>query len=159
MDVVLVILGILLILVGIAGCILPIIPGPPVGYGGLLLLEITKYADFSTRLLIILAVVAVVVTLLDYVVPIWGTKRYGGTKAGIWGATIGMVVGLFFFPPFGIIIGPLVGAIIAEMAKGADRNQSIRAGLGSLVGFLLGTGLKLIASFLFAFYFFRALFT
>jgi len=159
MDIILAIIGAIFIIIGIAGCILPIIPGPPVGYGGLILLEITKYADFSTRLLIILAVVAVVVTLLDYVVPIWGTKRYGGTKAGIWGATIGMVAGLFFFPPLGIIIGPLIGAIVAEMAKGADRNQSIRAGMGSLVGFLMGTGLKLIASFLFAFYFFKHLFT
>ena len=158
MDIFLAIIGAILILTGIAGCILPVIPGPPISWVGLILLELTRYADYSTTFLAGMAALALVVTLLDYVVPIWGTKKYGGTKAGIWGATIGMVAGLFFFPPLGIIFGPLAGAIIAEMARGASNQESFRAGIGAFIGFLLGVGLKLIASFVMAFYFFKELF-
>jgi len=159
MDIVLAILGTVFIMGGIAGCILPVLPGPVIGYGGLILLELTKYADFSAFFLIIFAVVAVGVILLDYFVPIWGTKRYGGSKYGIWGATIGVFIGIFMFPPLGIIIFPIIGAIIGEMIRGANTNESFKAGFGSFIGFLLGTGLKLISVFVMAFYYFRALFT
>ncbi len=159
MDIVLAILGTFFIMGGIAGCILPVLPGPVIGYGGLILLELTKYADFSAFFLIIFAVVAVGVILLDYFVPIWGTKRYGGSKYGIWGATIGVFIGIFMFPPLGIIIFPIIGAIIGEMIRGANTNESFKAGFGSFIGFLLGTGLKLISVFVMAFYYFRALFT
>ena len=159
MDIALAILGGLLIIGGLAGCILPIIPGPPFSYVGIILLHITKYADFSARFLIFYAFLALLVTVLDYIVPVWGTKRYGGTKAGTWGATIGMLLGLFFFPPFGIIFGPLAGAIIGETIRGANSQESFRAGMGSFFGFLVGVGLKLIVSGLMAFYYFKHLFT
>jgi uncharacterized protein YqgC (DUF456 family) len=157
-DIILVIIGIILIGLGIAGCILPIIPGPPVSYTGLLLLHFTKYADFSSEFLIFFAFLAIAVTVLDYIVPIWGTKKFGGSKAGIWGATIGMIIGIFFFPPIGIIIGPFLGAFIAEVLKGKDTQKSFKAALGSLFGFMLGVGLKLISSFIMTFYFFKELF-
>jgi len=108
MDIVLLVLGIILMLVGILGCILPVLPGPPLSFGGLLLLHFSKFAEYTTTLLVILAIVAAVVTILDYFVPIWGTKRFGGTKYGSWGATIGVVLGIFMFPPLGIIILPFI---------------------------------------------------
>lgn len=157
MDIALVILGILLHVVGIAGCVLPVIPGPIVSYFGLLALHFTKYADYSVEFLVLFAIVAVVVQVIDTVVPIWGTKKYGGSKAGIWGATIGLVVGIFFFPPLGIIIGPFLGAVVVELARGTDQKKSLRAGWGAVVGFMLGIGVKLIASFVMAFYFIRDL--
>lgn len=153
-DYALVILGFLLMVVGVLGCILPVIPGPPLSYGGLILLELTDFADFSATFLIGFAVLAVAVTILDYFVPIWGTRRYGGTKYGSWGATVGVVLGIFLFPPLGIIILPFVGAVVGESIKGSDFNASLRAGFGSFVGFLMGTGIKLIAALIMAYYFF-----
>ncbi len=153
-DYALVIVGFLLMVVGVLGCILPVIPGPPLSYGGLILLELTDFADFSATFLVVFALIAVAVTILDYFVPIWGTKRYGGTKYGSWGATVGVVLGIFLFPPLGIIILPFVGAVVGESIKGSDFNASLRAGFGSFVGFLMGTGIKLIAALVMAYYFF-----
>ena len=153
MDIILLILGIIFLLVGVVGCILPVLPGPPLSYVGILFLHFTKFADYTTTFLVFFAVLAVVVTLLDYFVPIWGTKRFGGSKYGSWGATIGVVLGLFVFPPFGIILLPFVGAVIGESLKGSDFPASLRSGAGSFLGFLLGTGLKLITSLVMVFYF------
>lgn len=146
MDILLLILAIIALAVGLLGCILPVLPGPPVSWVALILVQFTHYADFSTRMLVYTAIAAGVVTVLDFIVPLWGTRRFGGSKKGIWGATIGMVAGLFFFPPVGIIVGPFLGALAGEMLAGKQSNASFRAALGSFLGFLLGVGLKLITS-------------
>jgi len=156
-DYILVTVGIIFIIIGLLGCILPVIPGPPLSFIGLLFLHITTFRDFISNFLLLMGTVAVVVTIIDYIVPIWGTKKFGGSKAGVWGATLGLVVGIFFFPPIGIIIGPLAGAIIAEVTRGKEFSKSFRAGLGSLFGFLLGTGIKLVASGMMTYYFFKEL--
>jgi uncharacterized protein YqgC (DUF456 family) len=159
LDWFLLILAIVFILIGLIGCVLPVIPGPPLSFVGLLLLQFTKFADYTSGFLLLMAAVAIIITILDYIVPIWGTKKFGGSKAGIWGATIGLVLGIFVLPPIGIIIGPLVGAIIAESLKGKDFKKSLRAGFGSLVGFAMGIGLKLAASGVMTWYFFKELFS
>ncbi len=144
-------------IVGIVGCILPVIPGPPLSYLGLLLLHFTDYADFSFEFLVLFAAVAVIVTILDYIVPIWGTKKLGGSKYGMWGAGIGLVIGLFVLPPLGILVGPFAGAVIGESMTGKNASQSFRAGLGSLLGLMMGVGMKLAASLLMTFYFVKEL--
>ncbi len=159
LDWFLLILSIIFMLIGLIGCILPVIPGPPLSYIGLLVLHFTRFAEFGVTFLVLMACVAIIVTILDYIVPLWGTKRFGGSKAGIWGATIGLLIGIFVLPPIGIIIGPLVGAIIAESLKGKDFNKSLKAGFGSLVGFALGIGLKLATSGVMTWYFFQELFS
>lgn len=151
------ILGIVFTLTGIAGCILPVIPGPPLSWAGLLLLHWTRFAQFSATFLLIMACLAIAVTVLDYVIPVWGTKKFGGSKAGMWGATIGIFAGIFFFPPVGIIIGPFIGAVLGEIIAGKESGSALKAGLGSFVGFLLSTGLKLGVSLTMAYYFFRDL--
>ena len=157
MDWFLAILGGLLILIGLLGALLPVLPGPPLSFIGLLLLHFTRWADFSTQFLVIMGVLATLVTAVDYIVPMWGTKKFGGSKAGVRGSTSGLVIGVFFFPPIGIIIGPFLGALIAElMINSDDFNKALKSGIGSLVGFLMGTGLKLGASLLMAVYFVRA---
>jgi uncharacterized protein YqgC (DUF456 family) len=153
MDIFLLILGIIFMVVGILGCILPVIPGPPLSFVGILFLHFTDFANYTTTFLVFFAVLAVIVTILDYFVPIWGTKRFGGSKYGSWGATIGVILGLFLFPPIGIILLPFVGAVIGESIKGSEFKSSLRAGAGSFLGFLMGTGLKLITSLIMAFYF------
>ncbi len=158
-DFLLVGLGIILIILGILGCVLPVIPGPPVSFAGLLMLHFTRWGDFSAAFLLFFAFLAILVTVLDYIVPMWGTKRFGGSKKGIWGAVIGLVLGLFFFPPLGIIVGPFVGAVIGEVIDGKESGQAFRAGFGSFLGFLTGVGLKLAASLTMTYYFVRAFFT
>jgi uncharacterized protein YqgC (DUF456 family) len=158
LDYILLVLAIIFIIVGLLGCILPVIPGPPLSFIGLLILQFTKFGDFSFTFLFIMGLVALTVTIIDYIVPVWGTKKFGGSKAGIMGATIGLVLGIFFFPPVGIILGPLAGAIIAESIKGKEFKKSFIAGLGSLFGFLIGIGIKLTASFVMTYYFVIELF-
>lgn len=155
----LLILAIVLILVGLIGCVLPVIPGPPLSYVGLLLLHFTRFGEFGFTFLLLMAFVAIAITILDYIVPLWGTKKFGGSKAGIWGAAIGLVIGIFFLPPIGIIIGPFVGAVIAESLKGKEFTKSLKAGFGSLIGFALGIGLKLATSGVITYYFFQELFS
>lgn len=147
----------ILILVGLAGCIIPVIPGPPISYAGLLLLQVAKDNPFSAETMMIWLTVTIVVTLLDYVVPVWGTRKYGGSRQGVWGSIIGLVAGLFFFPPIGIVIGPFAGAILGEMVAGKNSNDALRAGFGSFVGLMAGTLLKLIASGWMAFMYFTNL--
>jgi len=151
------ILGIVFILAGIAGCILPVIPGPPLSWAGLLLLHWTRFAQFSATFLLVMACLAIAVTVLDYIIPVWGTKKFGGSKAGMWGATIGIFAGIFFFPPVGIIVGPFIGAVLGEIIAGKESGPALKAGLGSFIGFLLSTGLKLGVSLTMAYYFFREL--
>lgn len=158
MDYILIGVGIVMMISGILGGVLPVLPGPPLSYIGLLLLHFTERYQFSERFLIIWAVITVLVYALDYVIPIWGTRRYGGSKRGVWGSIIGLIVGLFFFPPFGIIIGPFAGAVLGELSSGKDSGSALRSGFGSFVGFLAGTLLKLITSGLMMWYFFKELF-
>ena len=161
MDVTLAILGLGLVLIGFVGSILPVIPGPPISWAGFLLLRWTRYSTdgfegYDSALWVLLFFV-IVVTILDYVVPILGTKKFGGSKRGVWGATIGVVVGLFF-GPLGIIIGPFLGAYIGEITTGKKDREALRAAWGSFVGFLLGVGLKLMTCGAILFFYIRHLF-
>lgn len=148
--------AIILLVIGIIGCLVPILPGPPLSYAGLILLHISRFASFSTEKLIILAAITVIVTVLDYIVPIWGTRKFGGSKYGMRGATVGLIIGLFLGPP-GIVLGPFIGAFVGELIYKDDVGYALKAGFGSLLGFLTGVGLKLAASFIIGFYFIKGL--
>ncbi|HXK82679.1 MAG TPA: DUF456 domain-containing protein [Bacteroidales bacterium] len=171
-DVVLLVLGTALIIIGLIGCIVPVIPGPPISYGGILLLHFTSWVSFSLEFMLIWAVLVIAVTVLDYLVPIWGTKKSGGSKWGTWGSAIGLVVGLFF-SPIGIFVGPFFGALVGELMyqykkDGKDIEQpvsenqkmkkSLKAAFGSFLGLMVGIVLKLIVSGALAFSFVRAVF-
>ncbi|MFZ5941085.1 MAG: DUF456 domain-containing protein [Bacteroidota bacterium] len=161
MDVLLAIAGAILILTGFIGSVVPVLPGPPISWGGYLLLYWTHYINNAREpylnSLWILLFVVIVVTVLDYVVPVWGTKKFGGSKAGVWGSTIGLIIGLFL-GPIGIIIGPFLGAFIGEMISGKKEKEALRAGWGSFIGFLTGVGLKLMTCAALTFFFIRHLF-
>ncbi len=156
MDVFLLILGIILLLVGFIGCILPFIPGPPLAFFALLALHFTSWVQFSSKLLWIAAILAVVVTLLDYVVPAWGTKKFGGSKAGVWGASLGLVAGMFLGPA-GIILGPFAGALIGELLVNTDGNQAFRSAFGAVVGLFAGVLAKLVVCGIYTWWFVREL--
>jgi len=153
-DYILLILGIIFMVIGIIGCLVPALPGPPISFLGLLFLHLSKFGQFTTPTLIIFGSIAVVVTVLDYIVPLWGTKKFGGSKYGTKGATVGLIVG-FFLGPLGIIMGPLIGAFVGEMIFKDDISYAFKAGFGSLLGFLTSIGLKLAASFVMTFYFIK----
>jgi len=157
LDYILLALAIVFLIIGIIGCLVPVLPGPPLSFAGILILHFTSFAVFRPELLLILGIISIVVAVFDYLVPIWGTKKFGGTKYGIRGATIGLLVGLFLGPP-GIIIGPFLGAVTGEMIYKDDFRYAIKAGFGSLIGFMAGIGIKLAASLIITFYFIRGLF-
>ena len=143
MDVLLFIVSALLMLVGIIGSVVPALPGPPLSYVGLLLLQLTDKVQFSTSFLVVWGIVVLAVVVLDYYLPIWTTKKVGGSKAGINGSIIGMVVGIIF-TPIGMILGTLLGAIIGEMVGGASGDKALKSGLATFVGTMLSIGIKLI---------------
>jgi hypothetical protein len=152
MDWLLLVLTIILLITGILGCFLPVLPGPPLSYIGLLLIHFSDFAQFETSTLVILGIVTIIVQILDYVVPIWGTKKFGGTKYGTWGSIIGLLVGLLFLPPLGpfgiftVLGGPFFGAYIGETMGGSDKRKSLRAAFGTFIGFLAGTFIKIVTS-------------
>lgn len=148
MDVLIYVLSFLLLVGGIAGCVLPILPGPPLGYAGLLLLHFTGRADFSTTQLVTWLIIVVILQVVDFVTPLLGSKYTGGTSFGNRGCVAGTLIGMFFLP-WGIIVGPFIGAVAGEMLGGSDLAYAIRAGIGSLIGFLVGTLLKVIVCFYF----------
>jgi uncharacterized protein YqgC (DUF456 family) len=144
MDYVWIISGGILLLAGVLGCFLPVLPGPPLAFVGLLLQQLKSSPPFSTRFMVVFLLIAIAITILDYVIPVYGTKKFGGSKYGVWGSTLGLLVGLFL-GPIGIILGPFVGALIGELIAAADPAHALRAATGSFIGFLAGTFLKLIA--------------
>lgn len=151
MDILLLVIAFLFLVIGIIGCIVPGLPGTPIAYAGLWIAQATDRVDFSWQFLLIWGIVTLVVSVLDYAVPAWGTKQFGGTKYGVWGSTLGVFVGLLF-GAVGVILGPLVGAILFELLAIALHGQinreniaaAFRAGWGSFIGILVGTVLKLI---------------
>lgn len=141
MDIFLIILGFILILTGIAGSILPGLPGPPVSYIGILLIHFTDKAEFTTTALVVWALLIIAIQILDFVIPSIGTKKFGGSNYGVWGCNIGVVVGMFAGPA-GIILGPFVGAVIGEAIKTHDIGTALKAGFGAFLGFIAGTFIK-----------------
>jgi uncharacterized protein YqgC (DUF456 family) len=151
MDILWLIIGIIFMLVGIAGCLLPLLPGPPLSFAGLLILQLRETSPYSTEFLLWWAGITAVVTILDYFIPIYGTKKFGGSRYGVWGSGIGLVAGLFF-PPVGIILGPFIGAFIGEMIFSNNSQVAFKAALGSFLGFLIGTLLKVVVCLVMAWY-------
>lgn len=137
-------------ILGIIGAFLPVLPGPITGWVGLLLLHLTKVVPQDWTFLGITLAIAIIIYILDYIIPALGTKKFGGSKYGMYGTTIGLIIGLIFFPPFGIIIGPFVGALIGElMYDSKDSSRAFKAAVGSFIGFLFSTGLKFIVGLIY----------
>lgn len=145
MEYFILIISLLFILAGIAGSLLPGLPGPPLSWIGLLILYTTAGIDFNYWILGITFVLTLIIVILDYVIPAQGTKRFGGSKYGIWGTNIGLVVGIFAPIPLGFIIGPFVGALIGELIyDSSDSKRAWKAATGSFIGFLASTFVKFV---------------
>ena len=146
---VLIVAAILLALVGLVGAVVPGIAGTPFSFLALLVLSFVDGVNYSTGFLVLMGLIGAAVFALDYVVPVWGTKKFGGSKAGVRGSTIGLFAGLFvtlFFPIgfISILLGPFIGAYLGEKSADTDDHLAWRSAFGSFVGFLLGTGIKVV---------------
>ena len=143
MDFLLLIIGFLCMVVGILGSVLPILPGPIMSWIGLFLLYFTKTVPQNNWILGITFIATIAITILDYTIPAKGAKRFGGSRYGVWGTNIGLIIGLFF-PPIGFIIGLFVGAFVGEICFNPnDQNRALKAAFGAFLGFLTSSFIKL----------------
>ena len=153
MGIILVVLAFALFLAGIIGAVLPVLPGPPLSFLGLLLMWFSGYADFSAAFLLIWATITVIVTVMDYLLPAWMTKRFGGSRLAVIGSFVGLIAGIFFFPPFGMIVGPFLGALVGELVHNRkSHGKALKAAFGAFLAFIVGTGAKLIVGAIMLFY-------
>ena len=157
MDIFWLILGGLIIIIGFVGAIFPGIPGPVTSYIGLLICILSTYFSISNNSLLLLGIIAFIITVIDYIIPIYGTKKFGGTRGGVFGSIIGLIIGIIFLPGIGIIIGPFIGAFIGEIIAGTQSDKALRSAIGSFIGFITGTFMKLIYSFAIIYYFISGL--
>ena len=150
MEYFLLILGLLLMIVGIIGSLLPALPGSPISWVGILMLYLCEGISINYWILAVTLLIAVIIGILDYIIPAKGTKYFGGSKYGIWGTNIGLVVGIFAPIPFGFLIGPFVGALVGELIYNSqEKGRAFKAATGSFIGFLAGTFMKVLVSLLF----------
>lgn len=144
-------------IIGIIGSIVPGLPGPPVSWVGMFLAYIVHGTNgasepMTLKMLIVWALITIIVSILDYIIPAKFTRMAGGSKAASKGAIIGLFAGMFI-PPVGIIMGSILGAFIAELVfAGKNTTESLKSSLGAFVGFICGTGIKLISSGIMMYY-------
>ena len=158
LDAVTIFIGAIFMLLGLAGSILPLLPGPPLSFIGLFLVALLKHFSppLTPTLVIILAIVTILVIVMDYIIPLLGAKRYGASKWGVWGSVLGMAMGIFW-SPFAMLVGAFVGAVVVEWLVHKKKREALRAGWGVVMGTLFATILRLGVSGMMTCYFVRAL--
>ena len=154
MDIILLIIGLLLCLIGIVGSFLPIIPGPVTSWLGILLLNLTSVVEFNLNFVLITLTVAISVGILDYLIPVLGVKKLGGTRSGQIGTTLGLIIALIILGPIGIIIGPFGGALLGEISTKKSLQDSIKPAFGACIGVIAGSVIKFLISLSFLFFYF-----
>ena len=158
MDILLIFISGFFILLGIAGSFLPIIPGPMTSWLGIFILSFTQYVLINKIYLFSSFFIALSIFILDYFIPVLGVKKFGGGKGSVLGSSIGLICGLLFIGPFGILLGPFFGAFIGELIVNTNNKKgALKAALGSLIGFLSGVFLKFVVSIAFAVFYFKSL--
>ncbi len=159
MTILLIVVGLLIALAGIIGCIVPALPGPALSFLSLVILSFAKvWEPFGVQFFIVMGGLAALVTFLDYVVPAGGARRYGASKYGVTGSVAGMLIGIFFIPPFGIFVGAFAGALVGEMIAKRGTRDALKAGWGVFVGIMVGVGLKLAYSGVALFFYIKEMF-
>jgi len=166
MDIALIIIWTILCIIAIIGSILPVLPGPLLAYIAFILLRLTWTHPFTWTFFIVRAVIIIILTVLDYIIPSRGTKKFWWTKRGVRGSNIGLVVAVIVLPIFGIVLGPFgliwligwpfLGAYLGEKYAGKQHNHALRAARWSFVGFVTGSLLKLVIAVIMCIYFVSA---
>jgi len=155
----LLIFGFAALLIGMAGCVLPVIPGPLVAFLSLVIMDLAKdWQAFPMTFLLVMGIIALLLSLLlDYLVSLAGARKYGASRAGLWGSVIGMLIGVIFFPPLGIFLGALVGAVVAEVLVGKKTGQAMRVGWGIFLGNMVGIVIKFAYCLMVLFFYIKEL--
>lgn len=149
MDLLIVALAAILMLVGVLGSFLPMLPGIPVSWAGLLLLHFASVVPMNYTFLGVTLLITIIIFILQYTIPALGTKYLGGSKQGMWGATLGLFAGIFIPIPFAILIAPFVGAYIGEILNKADSRTALKAASGSFIGLLASTFMEFVVTAIF----------
>lgn len=177
MNTILVILAFLFLLAGLLGSVVPVIPGPPLGFAGLLLLQWSGYGGFSSAFLLLWAAIIIAVTIIDYILPALMTKRFGGSRAAVIGSVLGLITGIIFFAPIGLLIGPFLGAFAGELINyhiqtrssevndtnnpadiiGSGYVKALKVAFGALLAFVVGAGIKMVIGSLMIYYAVKAM--
>jgi uncharacterized protein YqgC (DUF456 family) len=152
------VIGSLLILLGLAGSVLPVLPGPTLSFIGLFLVALVRHFSppLTPTLIIFMLIITMVVTVMDYFIPLIGAKKYGTSKWGIYGSIVGMIIGVFF-SPLGMLLGALIGAVLVEWIVTRKEEQALKAGWGIFIGSIFGSILKLVVSGVMTYYFIMAM--
>ena len=146
-------------IVGILGAVLPILPGTLLSFVGLVCAYLTPASEITRGQLWMWGLISAIIIILDYILPGYFSKVFGGSKAGITGATIGVFAGMIFMGPIGIIAGPFIGAVIGELLRQKQTlDKALVVGFGSLLSFFVGTGIKLIAGGFMMYYIWKDIF-
>ena len=158
MDLLIIVLASLFILLGIIGSFIPIIPGPLTSWSGLLILSFSPSITISSFFLVLSFIIALFIFIIDNIIPILGAKKFGGGKGSIIGSSIGLILGIIFLGPFGLLFGPFAGAFLGELYMNKDdKRGALKAAIGALLGFITGVSLKFMISLAFCFYFLKSL--
>lgn len=159
MEILLVVLAFIFLVVGLLGAVLPGLPGPPLSFIGIILLKWSGYGNFSSLFLWVWVGITIIVTVMDYILPAVLAKKFGGSKAASIGSMLGIVAGIFIFPPWGMIIGPFLGALAGELIHNRKSGKkALVVAFGAFLAFIVGSGAKLIAGALMLFYGIRTIF-
>jgi len=153
------VITVILFIIGLAGTVLPVLPGVILIYLGMIVYGLfTGFVLLDVTFFVVQGVVTIVVLAADQIASVWGTKAYGGSKQAAWGAIAGALVAIFVLGPLGFLIGPVVGAVLVELLLGKSWKQAFQVGVGTLVGLVGGTLVKLLIEMLMIIYFFMNIF-
>jgi len=160
MDIILVILAFVLLIIGIIGSVIPMVPGPPLSFLGLLVLKWSAYGDYSVVFIWIWAFITIAITVMDYILPSLFARQFGGSRAASIGSLLGLIVGIFLYPPWTMIFGPFVGAFLGELIHNSkDKKKALMVALGAFLSFIAGSGAKLVTTSLMLFFAIRVTFS
>lgn len=160
MEIIFIILAAILLLVGLLGTVIPGLPGPPLSYIGLLVLQLIGRVEYSVAFFIIWGFITAAVTVMDFILPTMMTKKFGGSRYASIGSVIGLIAGIIFFPPLGILLGPFFGALVGELIhSNSKKTHSLKVAMGAFLAFFVGTGAKLIVCCMMIYYSFRVFFS
>jgi len=137
--------SIILVILGVAGTIIPVLPGTPLIFGGALVYGFaTGFQEVTKEFLLLMFVLTLISLVLDYLAAAWGTRRYGGSSQAVLGAILGGVVGLLTLGPIGLLVGPMLAVVMVELLQRRPLDVAVRAAFGTLIGVVGGIGMQLL---------------